>query len=121
MGLGSCSIDRFLDFFRVGAGGFHGIKDEAFVAEHEHEVGFDFAAAAKTPHGSADFGCEILFEDTLWREFAAEGFVEIGVDLVFIGADEVGGGEETVFEGVFRGGGFSGVGAWPAVGVFNLW
>ena len=101
MGLGSCAIDRFLDFFGVGAGGFHGVKDVAFVAEHEHEVSFDFTAAAETPHDPADLGCEVLFEDALGREFAAEGFVEIGVDLVFVGADEVGGGEEAVFQVVF--------------------
>ena len=120
MGLGSGAVDGFLDFFGVGARCFHGVEDVAFVAEHEHEVSFDFTAAAETPHDPADLGCEVLFEDTLGREFAAEGFVEFGVGWVFVGADEVGGGEEAVFKGALRGGCFSGRRFRSAGGV-HLW
>ena len=70
-------------------------------------IHLDEAATAETPHGSADFCCEVEFEDALGREVALEGCFEIGVDIEFVEADEVGGGEEAVLEGVFRGGGFA--------------
>ena len=101
VGLGSGAVDRFLDFFGVGAHGFHGIEDEASaVVEPEHEVGFDFTAAVETPHGSADFGGEVVFEDALGGEIGVDGLVEFGVKVLLVGSDEVRGGEEAVFQGV---------------------
>jgi hypothetical protein len=101
MGLGAGAVDGFLDFFRLGVHGFHGIEDEASaVVEPEDEVGFDFAAAAETPHGASDFVDQAVFEDALGGEVLADGLVEFDVEVLFVGSDEVRGGEEAVFQGV---------------------
>jgi len=118
VGEGSGAVYGPLDLLGVGVGGFHGVEDvPCAVVEADDEVGFDFAAAAETPHGAADFVDEIVFERTAGGEIGAEGFVELGVDIVFAGTDEVAGGEEAVGDGVLGGDGFAFFGAGASAGV----
>ena len=53
------------------------------------EVLFDKGAAAEAPGGSADFVHQCLFEDAYRGELVAEGFVEFGVDRLFVRTDEI--------------------------------
>ena len=114
MGLGAGAVDGSLEFgrgfilHRVGLGvGVEGC-DEAF---------FDLAAAAETPHGAADFVDEIVFEDAGGGEVQAERVVEFGIEGLFAGTDEVVGGEEAVFGGVFGRRCFALFGAWTGGGL----
>ena len=66
---------------------------------------FDFAAAAETPHGAADFVDEVVFEEADGGEFGAELFAEVAVVGFFVGADEVAGGVEAEGGGVAGGDG----------------
>jgi hypothetical protein len=99
------AVDGELD--RGGGFVLHGVGDGAGF---DHG-GFDFAAAAEAPHGAADFVDEVVFEAAFWKKFGAEGLVEFVIRGLFTGTDEVFGGEEAMFGGVFGGGRFTGAGA----------
>src|ERR1700730_13365454 len=106
MSLGAGTIDGSLMYFGVRVAGLHRVKDVACaVVETDGEVGFDFAAAAETPHGAADFVDEIDFEQADGSQFGVERFGDVGVEGFFAGTDKVMFGEEAVDDGVLRGDG----------------
>jgi len=112
MSLSASAVDRFLNFFGFGVGGFHGIEDEPrAIVKADDEVRFDFAAAAETPHGSADFVDKIAFEDADRGEIAEEFGVEFIVGGLVGWPDEIAVGIESVGEAVFGRGGFARFGA----------
>ena len=86
----------------------HGVWDEFGVGAVGDEGLFDFAAAAETPHGAADFVDEVVFEEADGGQFGAKLFGEVVVVGFFVGTDEVSGGVEAVSDSVLRGDGFTG-------------
>jgi hypothetical protein len=104
VGLGAGAVDRFL--LLLGFGVLHGVEDSDIG-----EVSFDHAAAAETPGGTDELGGEEFFDGSLGGEFGPEGGADFGVVFGFVFADEVVEGEEAEGEGVFRGTGFTGLGA----------
>jgi hypothetical protein len=113
--LGSGAINGVLEL----GGGFvlhcvgNGIFGVVDVSACYNHGGFDFATAVETPHGSADLIDVVVFELTFRDEVVVESFIERFVAGFFAGTDEIFGGEEAGFEGVFRGGGLTGFRAGP--------
>ncbi len=108
------------DVVGVGAGavdGFLGFGDGGFVGETVG--GFDEPAAPETPSGAEDFFHERCFEDAGGGEFALQGGAGFGVFGLFVGTDEVVGGEEAVFQGVLGGRGLH-IGSWGQ-GITRIW
>jgi hypothetical protein len=84
------------------------------------EILFDLAAAAETPHGTADFVGEVEFERADGSEAFLEVLGEFGIGVLFVGADKVTGGKEAEGDGVLGGGCFTGICMRPAtVGFFG--
>jgi hypothetical protein len=106
VGLGSGAVHGFLLFF--GAFVDQGVEVEVFDAA---EGFFYEAAAAETPGSSHDFEGEGLFAGAFGGEFGHEGGEDAGVFLFFTVTDEIVGCEESEFEAVARGAGFSLFGA----------
>jgi hypothetical protein len=102
---GTGAVDRELEL--GGRFVLHGVGGELSVREGL----LDLAAAAETPHRTADFFDEILFEHGHRDKFALERIVQFVIEVTFVGADEVVSGEETVGDGVLRGDGFAFFGA----------
>ena len=103
MSLSAGAIDGFLNLFGGGVGGLHGIEDvTASIVETDGKVGFHFATAAETPHGSADFLDEIEFERTVGGEFGLERIGEFGIVVFFSGSNEVADSEKAVSDGVLE-------------------
>ena len=95
----------------------HGVGDGIGVARFRcDERFFDLAAATQTPHGAADFVDEIVFEYSGGSEIFSKTLVEAGIEGFFAGPDEVLGGEETIGDRIFGGGGFTCFGAGSSAG-----
>src|SRR5580698_6889236 len=115
MGLGTGSVDGSLDLFGAGVVGFHGVQ--LFIFKPGGQVGFNPAAAAQTPHGSADFVGQIAFEDADRGEIALEFGVEFVVGWLVGRQYEIVGCVEALLDAVFGGGGFAGFGAGSGAGL----
>jgi hypothetical protein len=70
MGLGPGAVNRFLDSFRLGVGGFHRVREGRLtVIETGGQAELDLSATPKTPGGTGDFVDQSVFEDTHGGEF----------------------------------------------------
>jgi hypothetical protein len=107
MSLGPGAIDGSLDLLGSGVGRFHGIEDVTrATVEADDKVGFNFTAAAETPHRAMDFLGENLFEEADGGEVAGESYADCRVGAFFARADEIA-GEKAERDGVFGRCGFA--------------
>ena len=72
MGLGAGAVDGLLGFFGVFVGSLHGVVQVGTRLVRDSEISLDFAAAAETPGGAADFVDQGVFEDAARRQFGAK-------------------------------------------------
>ena len=68
----------------------------------EIHAGFDGGAAAETPGSVEDFCGQGLFDCAYRDEICLVGVAEFGVNVLFVGADEVSAGKKARGQGVSR-------------------
>jgi hypothetical protein len=120
--LGAGAIDGELEA-AGGVIGFHGIEGAGVSGDLGHaggHAGFNGGAAAEAPGCSDDGFGEGVFEGAIGIQFGVQGGAVCGVLFVFVGTDEVAGGEEAFCGGVAGGSIFAGLGARPPTSCAGL-